>query len=453
MFRSAPIRPVIDIALLYGGKVSTVLVALIALPWYQKLLGPETFGVIAVILSLQAFLVLMDLGMSTVVNREIAYGSESFSDYDIFRASILVLNVFYVALVLIALVFSQLSSFEISLKTILLSIVCFWAVTMQNVAQSALLAKRRFSQAGLNQTVGVLARAALTIGSLLAIEPTIEVFLIAQAVTAVLHFLSTLLMCSTVMDRSKRSLYSRTALAKTLALQGRPLVLFGLAGAAALQLDKVILAFFNQPETVSDYYLASVFCLTPISVLAAPIAQFFQPQIIRAVADEDSESIARLSRRLTATLVIVVGVVSIVLWLYRDAFLNVWLHGSNSENVVSSYVAVMLPGVALGSLGYVPFSLLTAQQDYSFQAILSSLLTIGTLLAVALAAFNGSVMAVCSVYVTYHIGSAVVSWIRAIRLQSKNSRYATEAAYTAFKGIAALSLPVAVIIGVGSALS
>ena len=452
VFRLTAIRSLVDLAFLYGGKVSTVLVALIALPWYQKLLGSEAFGLVAVILSIQAFLVLMDLGMSTVVNREIAYGAGDLSDYDIFRASILVLNLFYAAILLIALVGAQLSPAAISLKAIFLSVVCFWAVTMQNVAQSALLAKRLFFQAGFNQTVGVLVRAALTIGSLLAFESTIEVFLLAQAGTAVFHLLSTLLLCSVVMDRSKRSLRSVIALSKTLALQGRPLVLFGLAGAAALQLDKVILAFFNPPEAVAEYYLASVLCLTPISVLAAPIAQFFQPQIIRAVAKEDVESISRLSRRLTATLILVVGVVSTVLWLYRDIFLDFWLHGSDSADAVSSYVAVMLPGVALGSLGYVPFSLLTAQQDYSFQAILSSALTIGTLMIVAFAAFNGSVIGVCSAYVAYHIGSAVFSWIRAIRLQPKTSRYAVEAAFTAIKGLAALSLPVAVIVGLGRML-
>jgi len=96
----------------------------------------------------------------------------------------------------------------------------------------------------------------------------------------------------------------------------------------------------------------------------------------------------------------------------------------------------------------VPFTLLTAQQDYSFQALLSGILTIVTLTLVVAVASLGDIAAVCWLYVAYHVTSAVVSWGRAIRLQpSDRPRHATWAAQLAVKQLMVLAgMSVAVVL-------
>ncbi|MGR5437916.1 hypothetical protein ACPV5C_28330, partial [Vibrio owensii] len=54
-----------------------VLVGFIFLPFYRHHLGPEQFGVVAVILSLQNLLIMLDLGMSTLIGRDVAIAHSS----------------------------------------------------------------------------------------------------------------------------------------------------------------------------------------------------------------------------------------------------------------------------------------------------------------------------------------------------------------------------------------
>ena len=448
MPRSMSFRSLVDLGWLYGGKASTVVVALVALPWYQKLMGAETFGFVAVFLSIQAFLVLVDLGLTTVVHREIAYQQTTDHDYQTLRAATFVLQFLYAAILVLGVGCAALFSLEISLAELVSSIACFWAITSQNVAQSALTARRYFLVAGVNQTVGVLLRAAITIGAMIFVSPTIEVFLTAQAVTAVAHYLVTMWICVTVFGAKDHTSRISLTLAKSLVARGKPLVLFGIAGAAVLQLDKVILALFEPSERVAAYYLASVLCLTPISILAAPIAQYFQPQIIAAIGRGDSDESGRLLSQLTTMLIGIVGALSSILWVWRESLVHLWLGGAATAAEVSHYVGILLPGVALGALGYVPFTLLTAQQDYSFQALLSGILTIVTLTLVVAVASLGDIAAVCWLYVAYHVTSAVVSWGRAIRLQpSDRPRHATWTAQLAVKQLMVLAgMSVAVVL-------
>ena len=58
----------LDIIMLYLSKASGALTGFIFIPIYSSLLGPENFGVIAIILSIQAFALMMDFGMSTYIS-------------------------------------------------------------------------------------------------------------------------------------------------------------------------------------------------------------------------------------------------------------------------------------------------------------------------------------------------------------------------------------------------
>ena len=56
----------------YAGQVWMALMGLVFIPLYIKLLGMEAFGLVGLMLSLQALSVLFDLGMGGVLNRELA---------------------------------------------------------------------------------------------------------------------------------------------------------------------------------------------------------------------------------------------------------------------------------------------------------------------------------------------------------------------------------------------
>ena len=424
-------RTAFNLLLLYASKSGAVVVGVFILPWYQRLLGPEAFGVVATVLSLQAFLLMLDLGTSTLVGRDIAATHHPRSNLVTWRSAELLLHMGYAALLLVTIGASTLSPWSFPVLHTALCAVFFWALTVQNVGQSALLAKRLYALAGGIQVVGVLGRAGITLAALSLFRADLGTFLMAQAMSAVVQMLATAWLCRRALDPAHTPLDFNTlrASALELATRGKPLVLFGLAGAAVLQLDKVIIPLFVSPTALSPYFLASALCLTPISVLAGPITQYFQPRIIASISAGDTALTRDSLRKLTLAIVCAVAVPSALLWLGRDFVIQLWLHQDPIATEVTRYVEILLPGVALGALGFVPYTMLVAHQDYRAQAILSVALTVATLLATVAAAAMGNVLAICWVYACYHSLSTVVSWLRSIRLQPlPPHRYASRAA-------------------------
>lgn len=414
-----------DLSLLYASKSGGVIVGLFVLPFYVRLLGPEAFGVVAVILSLQAFLLMLDLGTSTIVGRDIAADKNNPAHWLTLCAAETLLHVFYIVLLIIILFINFLFGTSLSPLEVVLSVIFFWSLTVQNVGQSALIAKRKYAVAGIIQTIGVLGRAAITIAALTYIEAELEIFLLIQALTATVQMMVTSWICRRTLNLEKLSLDMKKLQDRTLELakRGKPLVLFGLAGAAVLQLDKLILPAFVSTAALTSYFLASVLCLTPISVLAGPINQYFFPNIVESIKEQRNKQSLKLLQRQILAFFVVVGVPSLILWLGRESIVNIWLQQQPIAFEVIRYVEILLPGIVLGALGYVPYNILIAHEDYWACSIISAVMTVVTLLATVFAAAFGSILAVCWIYTIYHSLSVVVIWWRAsclVTLQQDN---------------------------------
>lgn len=435
-------RTAISLLLLYISKSGAVIVGVFILPWYQRLLGEEPFGVVAMVLSLQAFLVMLDLGTSTLVGRDVAAADEKAgSSLVTWRAAEFLLHGAYAALLILAIAINTIVVTPAPLLHVALCVLFFWALTVQNVAQSALLAKRFYALAAGTQMIGVLGRASITLSGLLLIEADLNTFFVAQAVSAVFQMVATSWLCRRVIAPSPTPVEFKPLLAsaKELAIRGKPLVIFGLSGAAVLQLDKIIIPLFLSPTALSPYFLASALCLTPVSVLAGPITQYFQPHIIRSISVGDFATAQAKLLRLTLAIAAAVAIPSTLLWLARDVIVNLWLDNQPISAEVIRYVGILLPGIAVGALGFVPYTILVAHQDYRAQAILSATMTSVTLLATMTSAASGSIVAVCWVYAAYHSLSTVISWLRSTRLQPPPPhRYATLSARYAL-GLVALA--------------
>lgn len=424
-------RTAINLLLLYASKSGAVIVGVFILPWYQRLLGPEAFGVVATVLSLQAFLLMLDLGTSTLVGRDIAAAQDPGSNLRTWRAAEFLLHGAYAGLLLVAVGANAIMATATPAVHVALCVLFFWALTVQNVGQSALLARRQYALAGSIQVVGVLGRALITVAALTLLSADLTTFFVVQTTTALAQMLVTSWLGRRALGPERSPMDAKELLhaVKALAVRGRPLVLFGLSGAAVLQLDKIIIPLFVSPAALSPYFLASALCLTPISVLAGPITQFFQPRIIASISAGNVAAAQDNLKKLTWAIVCAVAIPSALLWIGRELIIGMWLHQQPIATDVVRYVEILLPGVALGALGFVPYTILVAHQDYRAQANLSAAMTVLTLLATTVSAAMGSIMAICWIYASYHGLSTVVSWLRSLSLQPPPPHhYATRSA-------------------------
>lgn len=410
-------RRLIDLGLFYISKSGSILVGLLILPFFNSQLGPDLFGIVALILSLQAFLLFVDFGMATMVGRDLAITeTTALQRYTTWRSAESIISLFYLALAAIALIASWLWGAKLTSVEIFSCGLLFWALTLQNIGQSALLARHQFAVAAVLQITGVLIRHGLTALMLLWIAPTLTCFLVTQSVVAVGQMLLTRWRCILELKptTSELVLFDISIRAKAMLIAGRPLMVFGLAGAAVMQLDKVIVSGLMSPRELGPYFLATTFCITPISVLAAPVAQFFQPRLVNAFSGADPVAMQNAINRYVGSLALFTLIPAGLLWLLREPLIGLWLQNADHTMLVVQYSTVLLPGVAIGALGYIPYSILIAKQDYGFQARLSMVLTVITLIAALVASLKSSILAVCGIYALYHSISTVSSWLRCI---------------------------------------
>lgn len=406
-----------SMAMLYAGKTSGLLVAFIFLPYYSRILGSEQFGVVAIILSLQALLMMLDLGMSTLVSREVAAGESSpAAILKFIRTAELGLTLFYATLLVISICLKLLGLWpSMSVIAVLSCTILFGLLVLQNIYYSAILAHRAYNTASTLQVAGALIRATVTAYILGNISATITTFVITQMILSALHFVITRHYTNYFLQIKpihRPSINEAIELLK----RGKSLALFSLAGAAVTQLDKSIISVFMPAAAVSPYFLATTFCMVPISILAGPISQYFQPMLINLMAKGDAIALKHILRNFTFSILLITVMPCLFFWLLREPIVDLWLGKSSINTAIVHYVAILLPGFALGALGFIPYSLLISVKDYKFQASLSATMTSIALIATTISAFLQSVEAVCYIYASYHASSTLLSWLRAMYL-------------------------------------
>lgn len=358
--------------------------------------------------------------MSTLVSRDIAAGESNPEGLvKLIRTAEISLSGFYFILLVGTATFKAMGGLPgLDIVTALAAVTLFWLLVLQNLYYSAMLARRLYTSASVIQAVGVIVRASATAFILANGYATFPAFIATQLVLAAIH-------CGVTRQYSMNLLNLRTALTLkvskpsladgvSLVERGRSLVLFSASGAAVMQLDKPLVTAFVSATNVAPYFLATTLCMLPLSILAGPISQYFKPELIKIVKNQDSERTKILLKKFAFTLLLIVGIPCIIFWLFRSPMIDLWL-GRNSGNImISKYVAILLPGCAVGALGFIPYTLLLSIKDFRFQAILSTSMTIITLTGAAIAASFQSVEGVCYIYAAYHSISTLLSWIRAI---------------------------------------
>lgn len=409
------------LTMLFASKSAGALVALFAMPIYYEQLGSEQFGIVAVILSLQALLVMLDLGMSTAVGRDVSVlGAGSHKSISIWRNAETVLTFFYIGLGIIALMSAALGSIPYLSIYVAIGITgLFWSLVLQNLGQVVLLSSNSFNTASCIQFFGAISRAVLTVAALKIFQPTLFIFIAAQLASAIIQLLVTRHFCLTALFVSGNPFNKQGFdLAGCIDLIGRSkaLLLFGLAGAAVMQLDKPIIASYVSASDVSTYYLAVTYCMLPISLLAGPVSQYFQPQLLALVTNGYKAEGIRMLYKFVFFLILITTLSSATLWINRNFWIELWLHKAPSSALIGDYVEILLPAVVIGAFGYIPYALLIAHQDYKFQSFLSMAMSGITLLLVLYFAADKNIFAICWVYAGYHICSTLISWVRTIAI-------------------------------------
>jgi O-antigen/teichoic acid export membrane protein len=420
---------ILDIGAVFAGRMGGILVNLVFLPIYRHLLTPWDFGAVSLILSLQALLMVLDLGLSTLIGRDFAAAKGSpQAELEASKAWMRgegILLAAYIGAFLVGLATSEVVSvagYKVPwhLLPLVIITVCFlFLLVLQNLALNVLIGAQRYRVASTSQVLGSLIRAGATVIVLMHLGSNLRWFLITQSAVSLLHLFATKYLCREAIRGTSPTdpeIWNFREI-KMLLRRCRPLILFGVAGAAAMQLDKPIISAGMSVAALGPYFLAGTYAMTPIAVVVGPFAQYFQPRIATAMARGNVEEVETAMRQFVLLGVTSLIVTTAVLWLFRTDWIMLWLHQSQSEVETADLVKVLLPAAAIGSLGYFPSLLLVGTQDFRFIATLAATITIVLLTCVAFAAVRAQLTEVTYAYLGYHFASTAGLFIRSLVLK------------------------------------
>lgn len=413
------VKALVDLCAIFAGRLGGIVATLLFIPQYHLLLGSTTFGAVSIVLSLQAFFLVSDLGLATLISRDTAIArdnSDALTEVVWTRRraeAILAIIAGWVSAVALILPKAAPSlvpwSFVDGIKVAMV-IVLILTLVATNIVQLSLNALGTYQAGAAFTVLGTIARGAATV-VVLGVYPNLMAFLVVQLIIAMMHFLVVRWYlekeCGPLLRR--QSLFHRTAMLDLLR-RCAPLMIYTLAGAAAVNLDKSIVSAFISLETAGNYFLATTYAMVPVAILSGPLNSYFSPRVIHARHAGDMLAEKRLATLYQTILMCAVVGPSLSLGFQASIWLQLWLHSVPQDTL--KYVPILLAGFTISATGFYPTTYLIADGDNKYLAKLSLICGILVLAAALLFAMKNHMIGFAWSYFIFYSVGFVGLWFR-----------------------------------------
>lgn len=419
-------KNIIDLGMLYFGKIGALVVGFFLMPVYSLILGPTQFSSVAFILSLVNAAVTLDFGMSTIIGRDSSdHSIQKDKNYNQYIASLMLVTSFYSLIFLMTLLYNNLFANQINIKIQFFSLVLILSSLIQNISTSYLNGIKEFRISGGMLFLSVIARGMISYFVIKYYDNSVVAFMFTQAVISfffaiIFIALPGLLFKRNYIDNEGYVCTLRTAssalLILPLARKGLPLLFMGVSATLVMQLDKIVLAHFAPAATLSAYYLAFTFSTIPILAVAGPIKQYFQPYIVSHLS-QGNEKFRDYSLKLFWCLIIFVAVPSAIGYPFLKTIISIWLGNNILIDDVVSFSLILLPAFALGAISYFPSVLLIVAEDYKFQSVFAIVTSILFAVILYLLAVSGVITNIPWLFFIYFFSVIIFCGLRCIYLR------------------------------------
>jgi O-antigen/teichoic acid export membrane protein len=353
------------------GRGWTSLIALALVPLYLHYLGIQAFGLIGFFASLQAVSLLLDLGLSTTINREMARRSVTADDWSQRRDLLRTLEVVNWAIAVLLAVGIWLLAPVIadhwinpgtlarptviqSVQMMGLALALKWPVNLYNGALMGL-------QRQISMNVILVLIATITGGGALAtlafVAPTPEAFFAWQFLASGAATLVTAVWAwhcthgpAMVAPRFRAGILIDTWRFAA-----------GVSGVTVLgiilaQMDKLVLSAVLSLEDFGYYSLATMMA-TGLAILASPVFTAVFPALSTLVARKDSVALIKTYHRAAQTLAaLVLPPMIMIAWFSREV-LQAWTGSGAIASATAPVLSLLMLGSGFNALMTVPWAL------------------------------------------------------------------------------------------------
>lgn len=351
-----------------ANSIWSAVIAFAVVPVYLKYLGTESYGLIGFFTTTQALVSLLDLGLSSTINREIA---KSTSEREHAAAAKLLhsLAVIYWGIALLILLsitvlspliathwlqVKQLPTDTVLHAIILIGLViaCRWPIALY---QGALMGSHKLAlQSGINMLMATLSSLGAVL-VLIIISPTIEAYFIWQAIIGALYVIVIRNVAWNVVGRPTDLSIDWSQL-KSIWRFSLGLTGIGITSLVFTQLDKVILSKMLSLEAFGHYMLASML-VSGLYLLVIPVYNIIYPKLSALVAQKETNQLTHLYMCGTRALTSVLFPIAMILIVFSYSIVRVWTMNPQVAQNVAPIVGLLALGSALHGAMYFPYAL------------------------------------------------------------------------------------------------
>ncbi|MGB8294499.1 MAG: oligosaccharide flippase family protein [Polyangia bacterium] len=352
----------------YLGQGWVAVMGLVFIPVYIRHLGMEAYGLIGLYAMLQAWLGLLDMGMTPTLSREMARftgGQHSAQSIRDLLRSVEVIGLCIAAVMAGSLwalsgwiASDWLRSEKLPVRTVANAFAIMGMVAalrfIEGLYRSAIVGLQR--QVLLNAVASVMAtiRGLGAVAVLIWISPTIQAFFLWQGIVSV----STVIVLASATYAALPSSYrpgrfSREALRAVGSFAG------GMLGVTVLallltQVDKILL---SRLLTLSEYgrYTLAATAAGAASLLISPITQAFFPRLTHLHSSGSDRDLSNAFHQGSQLVTVVFGTACLTIFFYTDPLLMLWLHDPELAQKTVILVKALIVGSLVAGMMMIPY--------------------------------------------------------------------------------------------------
>lgn len=340
------------------------------IPMYLDILGAESYGLVGIMLSLQAMSMLLDFGFGGAVNREIARRTASFKSRQSLRSLVRTFEwVVWPLSVIIGVVFFLSSEFLAShwliandmhqerlvhcLGLIAIVVATVWPSHFYTNCLSGL------QQLPLLNLVTVIFATLRSAGVLLVlfwVSPSIEAFLWWYIFIGVLQSVFLGLAIWGILPSAP---FKASFIIKEFSVMAKfagGLFLSSLLGLALTQLDRLLLSGLR-PLSEIGYYTVALSVAAGINRIIHPMFNAVYPRFSQLVIEKNTIILTDLYHQSAQLIAVFVAAVAAVLIVFSDPILMCWINDEFIVSQVNSLVKILVASTSLYGFFILPYAL------------------------------------------------------------------------------------------------
>lgn len=359
-----------NIAANFAGSIWQGLMGLAFVPIYIKFMGIESYGLIGIFATIQATFVILDMGLSATLNREMARLSALPGREQEMRNLVRSLEVIYWSIaIIIGITVMVLTPFiayhwvkaeQLSAQTIEQALLIMgFAMALQWPAAFYSGGLRGLQKQVLLNVIIISMSTLSSVGAVLIlwlVSPTIQAFFSWQII---ISGINTCLLAWFLWRRLPHTEKTPTFQKQLLAGVWRFATgMFGIGVLATIltQLDKIILSKILPLEMFGYYTLAGAVAMA-LYTLISPVFSAIFPRLTQVVSLGDQDELKQLYHQSCQLMSVLILPITVVIAMFSYEILLIWTQNPLTAEKAHLLVSILICGTALNGVMNIPYAL------------------------------------------------------------------------------------------------